>query len=148
MLQFCWISVKTRIPSDAPQLCFKMKRNTRSLLLILVGSDVSHPSITFLTSSDWFLFLACASQEGCLWRSSLKVPRVTPPLSDCCSQIKEPLVSSEDTDIDRNTVSQSQSSSLSRHLTVLSTLRVCMFTWMDTSFINMAPPLWTSMCLH
>ncbi|CAI5683952.1 unnamed protein product [Oreochromis niloticus] len=35
--------------------------------------------------------------DDCLWRSSLKVPKATRPLSDCCSRIREPLVSSEDT---------------------------------------------------
>uniref|UniRef100_A0AAQ4QVP6 Hippocalcin-like protein 1 n=1 Tax=Gasterosteus aculeatus aculeatus TaxID=481459 RepID=A0AAQ4QVP6_GASAC len=36
--------------------------------------------------------------DDCLWRSSLKVPRATRPSSDCCSRIREPLVSSEDSD--------------------------------------------------
>lgn len=50
------------------------------------------------------LFLVSASQGDCLWRSSLKVPRVTRLLSDCCSQIREPLVSSEDRDNDGHTL--------------------------------------------
>ncbi|KAM4713718.1 hippocalcin-like protein 1 isoform 1-T1 [Anableps anableps] len=37
-------------------------------------------------------------QVDCLWRSSLKVPRATRPSSDCCSRIREPPVSFEDTE--------------------------------------------------
>lgn len=42
--------------------------------------------------------LLSAPQGDCLWRSSLKVPRATRPLSDCCSRSRDPLASSEDRD--------------------------------------------------
>lgn len=51
------------------------------------------------SSDKWTLTM----MVDCLWRSSLKVPRATRPLSDCCSQIREPLVSSEDRDNDTHT---------------------------------------------
>lgn len=62
-----------------------------------------HPLLHILTVN---LFLVSASsQVDCLWRSSLKVPKATRPLSDCCSRIREPLVSSEDRDNYRHTLS-------------------------------------------
>lgn len=71
------------------------KRNLGRLVQILVGAAgyMSQPVITCLTVRR---FVASASQGDCLWRSSLKVPRATRPLSDCCSRIREPLVWSED----------------------------------------------------
>lgn len=73
-------------------------------LLILAGGwwmiHMSHVRLLVMQ----ILFSVSAPQEDCLWRSSLKVPRATRPLSDCCSRIKDPLVSSEDRDNDTYTL--------------------------------------------
>lgn len=63
-----------------------------------------------LTPVDWqllILFLASFSQVGCLWRSSLKVPRVTHPLSDCCSRIRGARGSCEGAKANRHACSSS-----------------------------------------
>lgn len=112
------------------------------------------------------LFLVSASQVDCLWRSSLKVPRATHPLSDCCSRIREPLVSSEERDNNRHTLSrktQSQThTSIQLHaapqsshlpstdnpfiLTTLHVLNVYINGYF--SFVNVAPFLWTMTCFQ
>lgn len=105
--------------------------------------------VTQLNDSCSF-FLASSPQVGCPWRSSLRVPRVTRPLSDCCSRIREALVSCEDAGAGRHMVFQvyvlwswSASRLQQTHLFKFNTL----FTWKHVSFSSVALPLWMLTCL-
>lgn len=109
-----------------------------------------------------FGFSFWSPQADCLWRNSLKVPRATRPSSDCFSRIREPLVSSEDRDIDghmhtlRNAAythtrththlasccSADHHPALSTVLLILPTLHVLLFTLMDTPHMT----VWLFLC--
>lgn len=53
------------------------------------------PLLANIDNSPPHLTVLCDEQVVCPWRSSSKVPKATRPSCDCCSPIREPLVSSE-----------------------------------------------------
>lgn len=107
------------------------------------SKGTSEASLEILVSP--LTFFVSAPQEDCLWRSSLKVPRATRPLSDCCSRTRDPLVSSEDRDNDAHmhpavhmTEAQSPSHTpLTKQLLNTPCLNVYIHEYL--SFGNMAP---------
>lgn len=86
---FCYFYTSGHLIS----LCCHSKAFTVTLFAVVLWLGALLTS----ASHNQQLFPGSSPQVDCRWRSSLKVPKATRLSSDCCSPIREPLVSSENT---------------------------------------------------